>query len=283
MKSEPSKYFIAIVLICLLACSAVRAQDSAYQWLDKYNPQSTIADRIAPPPDYVRTEVKPGTFGQWLRNLPLKAGTPPVLLFNGDRKRNQNAHFAVIDIDVGRKNLQQCADAVIRLRAEYLYQRKSFGDIHFNFTSGDNAEFSRWIFGHRPQVRGETVRWSRTEPVDSSYTSFRNYLNTVFTYAGSYSLSREMKSVRNIADMKIGDVFIQGGFPGHAVIIVDMAVNPQTGRKVFMLVQSYMPAQEPHILVNPRNSKLSPWYDLDFGETLYTPEWTFRGSDLKSF
>ena len=208
--------------------------------------------------------------------MPLKDGTPPVLLFNGDRKRNQNAHYAVINIDVGSKNLQQCADAVIRLRAEYLYQRNDYEDIHFNFTSGDKAEFSRWMFGYRPKISGENVRWSRTNEVDSSYSSFRKYLNTVFTYAGSYSLSRELKPVRNVTDMKVGDVFIQGGFPGHAVIVVDMAVDPQSGRKVFMLAQSYMPAQEPHILVNPRNTRLSPWYELDFGETLYTPEWTFQ-------
>ena len=64
----------------------------------------------------------------------------------------------------------------------------------------------------------------------------------VFSYAGTASLSRELAPV-NYQDMKIGDVFIQGGHPGHAVIVVDIAVHPKTKKKVFLLAQSYMPAQ----------------------------------------
>ena len=44
--------------------------------------------------------------------------------------------------------------------------------------------------------------------------------------------------------MQIGDVLIQGGSPGHAVIVVDMAENPATGEKLYLLAQSYMPAQD---------------------------------------
>lgn len=47
--------------------------------------------------------------------------------------------------------------------------------------------------------------------------------------------------------------------------------------------QSYMPAQDMHILRNPLNADLSPWYAEDFGEVLQTPEWTFDASDLKRF
>ena len=81
----------------------------------------------------------------------------------------------------------------------------------------------------------------------------------------------------------VGDVFIQGGSPGHAVLVVDVAEDPRTGRGVFLLVQSYMPAQEIHILKNPTDLNLSPWHETGFGETLRTPEWLFRRSDLKRF
>jgi len=63
---------------------------------------------------------------------------------------------------------------------------------------------------------------------------------------------------------------------------VDMAQNPKTGQKLFLLAQSYMPAQETQILKNPNNSALSPWYELK-NETLETPEWTFEPSDLRRF
>jgi len=102
-------------------------------------------------------------------------------------------------------------------------------------------------------------------------------------YAGSYSLSQELYKIKDLSEMRIGDVFIEGGFPGHAVIVVDMAINRRTGKKLFLLAQSYMPAQGIHILKNPMNPKLNPWYELEFGETLQTPEWTFNKSDLKRF
>jgi hypothetical protein len=94
-------------------------------------------------------EVIPGSFEDWLRHLPLKKGKPPVYLYNGRLKENQSAHYAVIDIDVGNSDLQQCADALIRLRAEYLYSIGDFSSIHFKFTSGHNAEYSRWREGYR--------------------------------------------------------------------------------------------------------------------------------------
>jgi hypothetical protein len=82
-----------------------------------------------------------------------------------------------------------------------------------------------------------------------------------------------------------GDVFIKGGSPGHAVIVVDVAIYPQTGKKVFLLTQSYMPAQQIQILVNPANRGLSPWYELSDNDEgkLYTPEWVFEKKDLKRF
>ena len=83
--------------------------------------------------------------------------------------------------------------------------------------------------------------------------------------------------------MKIGDVFIQKGNPyGHAVIVVNMAMEKQTGRKLFMLAQSYMPAQDIQILINPGQSEISPWYTLKKGSVV-TPEWTFHTSDLRRF
>ncbi|MEL6922398.1 MAG: DUF4846 domain-containing protein, partial [Bacteroidota bacterium] len=77
--------------------------------------------------------------------------------------------------------------------------------------------------------------------------------------------------------------FIQGGFPGHAVIVVDMAEN-EAGEKLFLLAQSYMPAQDMHILKNPKNATASPWYALkDLSAELPTPEWNFSIADLHRF
>ena len=259
------------------------AQRASYPWRSDAKPSEAIAGRIPPPAGFRRPKLAPGSFEHWLRHLPLKAGRPSVLLHNGRKKPNQTAHFAVLDIDVGKRDLQQCADAVIRLRAEYLFSIGRAGDVHFNFTSGDRADFSAWAEGYRPVVRGNKVTWVKSAAADSSYRSFRKYLDVVFMYAGTASLSRELTPVRDVGKMKVGDVFIRGGFPGHAVIVADLAVNPQDGRKVFLLVQSFMPAQDMHVLRNPNNRVLNPWYELDFGEVLRTPEWTFRKNELRRF
>ena len=273
---------IRILLILLLYAMHLPGQDYRYNWLNSNSADSTevVAD-IKTLPGFSRIAAEDNGFGDWLRHLPLKKAGSPVRLYNGRLKANQNAQYRIIDIDVGRSDLQQCADAVMRLRAEYLYSGKSFADIHFKFTSGHRAEFVKWAQGFRPRVEGNRVSWLKSAASDSGYQNFRKYLDTVFMYAGSYSLSREMIDLRPPENMAVGDVFIQGGFPGHAVIVVDMAVH--NGKKAFLLAQSYMPAQEVHILKNPYNAQLSPWYILKESDKLYTPEWTFDWADLKRF
>lgn len=267
--------------IVLVSVSYMLAQQ--YSWPDRHDNSWSLVSNIDPPADFVRVEADTLSFAGWLRNLPLKKAGSPVLLYDGRRKHNQKAHVAVIDIDVGDRDLQQCADAVIRLRSEYFFSRSYYDSISFNFTSGDEASFRSWINGVRPKVRGNKVKWIETGVVDSSYSSFRDYLNVVFTYAGTYSLERQMEPREDNCDVAIGDVFIKGGFPGHAVVVVDVAAHKSTGERIFLLAQSFMPAQEIHILKNPEDSRLSPWYMCEFGNELETPEWTFKRGALRRF
>jgi hypothetical protein len=258
--------------------------DQAHPWQsgNDSTPMETISD-IKLPDGFSRRPSAPGSFGSWLRRLPLKPVNTPVHLYDGSLKRNQKAHYRVIDIDIGRTDLQQCADAVIRLRSEYLYHRKNLSRIHFNFTSGDTCAFDRWAAGYRPKVHGNDVRWAKDAVPDSGYKSFRLYLNTVFNYAGSYSLEKELTAVADIDRPQIGDVFIQGGFPGHAVIVVDVADNAETGTTAFLLAQGYMPAQDIHVLKNPADPDSGPWYIIKADDRLYTPEWIFDWGDLRRF
>lgn len=274
---------IGMTLAVFVGPLSVSGQSADYRWLREVNSADCLAARIPPPAGYLRKTATPGTFAHWLQHLPLKPGDPPVHLYDGREKANQTAHRAVFDIDIGFKNLQQCADAIIRLRAEYLWAAGRYADIHFNFTSGDTAWYHEWLAGMRPQVNGNSVVWHKVTAVDSSYENFRSYLETVFTYAGSYSLNRELLPLEHLGELDIGDIFIEGGFPGHAVIVVDVAVNLATGKKVFLLAQSYSPAQDIHLLKNPADPELSPWYDPDCGAWLRTPEWRFSRKDLKRF
>jgi uncharacterized protein DUF4846 len=267
----------------LLAGAAIAPEARAeatrgYGW--PYTPGAdTIASRLAPPPGYKRIVAAPGSFAEWLRYLPLKPDGAPVLLFDGKPKPNQNLHAAVIDIDVGKRDLQQCADAVIRLRAEYLYAGGAAerARIAFNFTSGDRVGFGRWAEGWRPVVAGNRVSWQRNGAHGSDRAQFGAYLEKIFTYAGSKSLERELVPV-GARKVEGGDVFVQGGFPGHAVIVVDAAEDPN-GRRVMLLAQSFMPAQSIHVLKNPRGGV---WYDAAAGDP-ETPEWKFQAGHARRF
>lgn len=242
----------------------------------------TIATRFKTPKDFVLVTSEPNSFGAYLQQLPLKPHESEVHLYNGEKKYNQVA-AAVINVDVGTKDLQQCADAVMRLRAEYLFATKQFELLHFNFTSGFNAQYTKWQQGYRIVVKGNNVSWVKTNKESLSYASFKEYLQLVFTYAGTASLAKELKP-KVLKDMQIGDVLIKGGSPGHAVIIVNMAINTKTGKKLFMIVQSYMPAQDIHVLINSKNSGLSPWQELDVNATtIETPEWDFTNTQLMGF
>ena len=105
---------------------------NTYSWLSSYSTQNTLVNRIAVPDGYKRIEVKSGSFAEWLRWLPLKEGKPQLKLYNGKLKGNQSVHEAIVNIDVGTTDIQQCADAVMRMRAEYLYSIKDYKNLRLN-------------------------------------------------------------------------------------------------------------------------------------------------------
>lgn len=242
----------------------------------------TIQERFNVPKGFERTTEETNSYGYYLRTLPLKNAGENVLLFDGREKQNYDVYDAVIDLEIGKKDLHQCADAVMRLRAEYLWNQKRYDEIHFNLTNGFKVNYSEWMKGKRIVVKGNETYWSQTTTASNTYTDFWKYLELVFTYAGTLSLSKELKTIKP-EELAIGDVFIKGGSPGHAVIVVDVAINPENNKKLFLLAQSYMPAQEIQLLKNPNDETISPWYSADFGDILETPEWTFSSDQLKRF
>lgn len=246
----------------------------------------TIATRFAPPAGFTRVAAAQGSFGAYLRGLPVKPEGALVHLFDGSLKPRQDVHAAVVDLSVGDKDLQQCADAIMRLRAEHSYAAGRQDDIAFDLTNGFRAEWARWRTGERIRVSGNTCTWARTGKADSSHDELLRYLTFVSTYAGSLSLQRELdrSTPKDLAasDLRIGDVFIQGGSPGHAMLVVDVAVHPD-GRKAFLLAQSYMPAQEIHVVKDLQHPELGAWYVLEGDDRLYTPEWTFGWGDRRTW
>jgi hypothetical protein len=241
--------------------------------------QSSAA-RFPAPAGCQRVAVAAGSWGEWLRFLPLRPAGTKARLYNGALKNPQNVVAAVVDIDVGTQDLQQCADAVIRLRAEYLFSHDP-NKVHFHLTTGYDFWFSDYVAGKTFKVVREEVL-PATRPAEApTHAALARYLIPTFGYAGTLSLSREL-APKPLATVQPGDVLIHGGAPGHAVLVVDVAENPKTHEKFMLLAQSYMPAQNIHILRNDYGA--SPWFKVDTGaELVETPEWTFQNNELARF
>lgn len=242
---------------------------------------NTIEERYLTLEGFKRVEVEKDSFGEFLRNQKLKPYGEKVLYYDGREKASRGVYDSVIDVDIGDSDLHQCADAIMLLRGEYLYLIGAYDKIAFNFVSGFKAQYKKWMEGYRIKVVGNNVSYHKATQPSNTYEDFRKFMDMVFAYSGTLSLEGEMESV-DIEDMEIGDVFIIGGSPGHAVIIVDMAIN-DANEKIFLLAQSYMPAQQTQILINPMDNNTSPWYSLKNKEKLITPEWKFDLDRLRRF
>jgi len=245
--------------------------------------QQQLARRFPPPAGCRRVAVAGGSWGAWLRALPLRPAGTPARLYTGQLKDNQAVVAAVVDIDPGSKDLQQCADAVIRLRAEYLFSQ-NFNKIHFHLTTGYDAWFSDYVAGRTFRVQGEQVLLAPKPAEAPTHAALGRYLLPVFGYAGTLSLSRELRRIP-VEEARPGDVFIHGGRPGHAVLVADVAEHPQSGQRYLLLAQSYMPAQNIHILRNTAQPALGAWFTVPAPEAPFveTPEWTFARTELGRF
>ncbi|WP_419869915.1 DUF4846 domain-containing protein [Chryseobacterium sp. CT-SW4] len=245
--------------------------------------KSTIRQRFSPPENYEWIEEPPHSFGQFIESFPLKPYGTKILKYDGTPIITQHLHEAVLDIDTGTKNLQQCADAIIRLRAEYLYQHKRFNKIEFHFTSGDLVKWNDYKKGIRPIVSGNSVRFQQAAGFDDSYAGFRNYLDLIFSYAGTISLNKETKPVTQTSDLKTGDILITPGSPGHVVFIAGVCMNKE-GKKLFLLGEGFTPAQSIHLLSNPFDKNISPWYELNVNSSeTKTARYFFKPTNFRSF
>ncbi len=234
------------------------------------------------------------SLSQWLLNLELFPENHEVRYYNGNIKSNQHRiNIGVIKMDMVGKfitgkeipaDLQQCADACMRIWAEYLWKSKQYDKIHFKGGNGFVYEYTKWAAGYRVHFdKNWHATWQKDAQTDYGYTTFRKYLSLVFNYCGTLSISKDMKRVEP-NDVRPGDIIIYGGSPGHAVTVMDVLRNKKSGKIRVMLSQSYMPAQEIEILTSP-NDNYAPWYDIDIEKNhgVETPQWNFNFDNKSCF
>lgn len=231
----------------------------------------TLEGRIAVPEGYTRVPAAEGSFAQFVRNLELLPDGSEVTTYRGTAAAFQNA-AAVFAMDVGTEDLQQCADSVMRLYCEYLYQAGQEDLISFSLTNGMEFSYTDWKAGRRLIAAGSfSTLLKLGSASDGSYDSLCNYMHGLMRYAGTKSLKEDCETVAP-EDLKIGDLFLIGGTPGHVFLLADLAEDP-SGSRVALLAQGFMPAQSFHILWNEFTGNAetdSPWFSLDALEEGFT-------------
>lgn len=239
----------------------------------------TIESRFHVPEGFERAEAEEGSFADFIRHYPLKKYGSPILLFDGKERVNQSNHEAVFDMKLGEKDLQQCADSIMRIYAEYLYKTDQKDKIAFHFVNGFLCDYRHWSEGYRVVFSDSGTAWQKRGEFLDNEETFENYLEMVFEYASTLSMVEESKKI-DITDIQIGDIFIKGGAPGHVVMVADVCKD-RNGDKAFLLAQGFMPAQEFHILKNPSSTN-SCWYKVsEIGNELIAPECQFMISHLR--
>ncbi len=262
---KKSKKFLTVVDMIL---SFIFLYGAVYFFaINHSNPHSypTVGD-IRTPVGFHRVEVEEGSFGEYMRNLQLRPSGATMMLYGGEEESDEQGYaYAVVDMDM-LSDMEQCADACMRLWGEYLYKSNRLKDMDFRSVSGKKLVYT----GH-------------------TRAQFEKYMNHVFAYSNTYSLENYMDSV-SLSDLQIGDVLVYSARPGHkyghAVIVADMAED-NFGNRIYIVVEGNTPARDKHVLRNFINHPLSPWFLIkkgtpDDAEIMKIP-FQFTGHNIRRF
>lgn len=258
-----------------------------YRWLGADNlkypaPVDSLEARFPTPPGYQRVAVEAGSFGEWLRGLPLAAAGTPVLSNSGETVFPGDDPYvaAVVAIDVGAGDLQQSSDAITRLHAEWLWASDKPDAISYRSASKLDMPFSRWAKGQRLLPSGPNVFWVvKGKPHDATYNDFRQYIDAVMLWSNNVSLATRASRVSDPAQLTAGDFFLQSRGKGHALLVLDVAQKP-TGERVALLGQALQsPAQSMHVM---RLGHATAWFSMRPPNAVLTPRGDeFSWADLE--
>lgn len=252
-----------------------------YPWQRRHQGYDSLACRLLPPRGCARLETKKGSYARWLRHLPLLPAGTGVHSYKGALilPASSPALAAVVDLDTGNRDRQQCADTIMRLRGEYLHHRGRPDGTRFLWAGGRRFGYREWSRGLRPVKEGRRWEFRPKARPARGYHSFRRYLGFMFSWTGTLHQMGEPRVKPE--QIQAGDFLIQGGSPGHAVVLLDLC-RDGAGKLRGLIGQGFMPAQDLHVL---RRGSGTPWFELDPEQpTLSTPLWRpFRWSDLRRF
>jgi hypothetical protein len=236
-----------------------------YPWLgdtrEYPKPDATLEARFPAPPGYTRVKVDAGSFAEWLRSLPMAPEGTPAKTFDGKESLAADDDYlaGVVAIDVGSSDLQQSSDVIVRLHAEYLWSRGERDKISYLSATKLNMPLSRWEKGQRLIANGASVFWAvKSKPAEVDHAEFRKYLDAIFNWSNSTSLSPRSTPVADPKHLLAGDFFLQSQSPNHVAVVLDLAEKP-SGERVALLGQARNPAESIHVV---RPGKATPWFSV---------------------
>ena len=202
--------------------------------------QAETVQEAYPPPSGSQT-LRADAFGSWLQELEMLPQGSPILAYDG---REIHHRGRPIDLGLVRGDLQQCADSAIRLRAEWLKATNApVSTLSFYATSGDPLPWQRFLDGERPYATNNRIHWRQ----ESNPPGWEEWLRAVFTWAGTRSLAAY--ETIPVTEPRAGDLLVEPGSPGHAVVILNVATRGD--QLFFLLGEGYMPAQQFHVEHGP--------------------------------
>jgi hypothetical protein len=245
-------------------CSGVLTD---YPWPHAAPTYQSVASRFPPPRGMRCVELAPGSWGAWLRGLPMQPPASPLRIYAG------MAYPAVVTpwiagiVDLDLRHGQDCSKTVLRLRLEYLRQAGRATEISVPTGEGDPLTWTQWARGWRPHPHGSRILVSAGgAPPDDSRASFDRFLGCVRLWCGTYQLEQDGRPVAP-GDIQVGDFFVRPGAPGHTVLVTDLA-RDRRGRLYALILQGALPAQSAQIL-RPRPGQV--WFLLDPTQPVVLP------------
>jgi len=250
------------------------AQSAAY-----INPSgTTVETRFILPKGYERVPAARNSYAYFLRRLQM---LPYGTVYNNS---SSESHYAGILNMPLMNNMLQDTQLCIRLRGEYLFKREQYDNIAFTISNLDRVFYVPWVEGLKLVINDKRY-WTKQPKEVDRLRSFRNYLSFIFTHSNVNTLLVDVQSVP-VNNIMPGDMFIRASSSsGHAVIVLDVAYNPATGDRIFLLAKTYKSARTACVLINPKDAwSGSPWHTVKAGENrIATQGFTFYRQDLRRF
>jgi len=267
-------YYTALPLMIGFLCCPISllAQTSRY-----LNPEgTTVETRFRLPEGYERISAAKTSYAYFLRSLRMR----PVgaVVNNKLPERHYAGILNIPQMDEMLQDIQLC----IRLRGEYLFAQGEYNKIAFTISTLQRIWYVPWVKGIAIVI-GSELHWTQQRYPADRYRTFRSFLQFLFKNADVNTCMIDVRQVP-VNTVMPGDMFIHTTQPGYAVIVLDVAFNPTTGDRIFLLARTYKSAHIACVLVNPMDRNKSPWYSINAEEfKIGPPEFIFSKQDLRRF